>query len=89
FERILESTEALKSVKKEDVAAFFEEYLAKGAPSRRKLSVRVLGTTADGKKSDDLGESDEMLTNVHELRDFHGRTESFPPLVPAEMPAIA
>ncbi|CAE7775584.1 IDE [Symbiodinium microadriaticum] len=81
FERILESTEALKSVKKEDVAAFFEEYLAKGAPSRRKLSVRVLGTTADGKKSDDLGESDEMLTNVHELRDFHGRTESFPPLV--------
>eukprot|EP00439_Symbiodinium_sp_Y106_P073270 s1796_g13.t1 len=38
FERILESTEALKSVKKEDVAAFFQEYLAKGAPSRRKLS---------------------------------------------------
>ncbi|CAE7420757.1 IDE [Symbiodinium natans] len=89
FQRVVESTEALKAVKKEEVAAFFKEYLAKGAPSRRKLSIRVLGTTAEGKKSDDIGESDTVLTNVHELRDFHGRTESYPPLLPAEMPAIA
>ncbi|CAE7368573.1 IDE, partial [Symbiodinium pilosum] len=87
FQRVVESTEALKSVTKEDLITFFKEYLAKDAPSRRKLSVRVLGTTADGKKSDDLEESDTRLSNVHELRDFHGQTDFYPPLLPAEMPA--
>lgn len=46
FERLRESLEALRTVTKEEILDFFSEYLAAGAPQRRKLSLRILGTSA-------------------------------------------
>lgn len=86
FSRIVESTRALETVAKEDVVAFFKKYLAKGAPDRRKLSIRVLGTSAGDVKSQ-VEKPDALLTSVEDLREFHTETESFPSAVYAEMPS--
>lgn len=85
FSRVVEATEALENIQKEEVLEFFKEYLAKGAASRRKLSVRVLGTSAGDVKTE-VEEPDVLLTSLEDLRRFHGVTESFPPAAFSEMP---
>ncbi|CAJ1432825.1 unnamed protein product, partial [Effrenium voratum] len=75
FEKVAESTRVLQKVKRQDVVDFFETYLAPNAPERRKLSVRVLGTSAGEERSD---EPDQLLTCLEDLRSFHQRAEPGP-----------
>jgi len=88
FARMAAATAALEELKKEEVLDFFNQYLVKGAPKRRKLSVRVLGTSAGEVKSE-VAEPDVKLTSLEDLRRFHDDTESYPSAVFAEMPAAS
>eukprot|EP00933_Yihiella_yeosuensis_P038391 TRINITY_DN32328_c0_g1_i1.p1 TRINITY_DN32328_c0_g1~~TRINITY_DN32328_c0_g1_i1.p1 ORF type:complete len:661 (+),score=125.69 TRINITY_DN32328_c0_g1_i1:97-1983(+) len=91
FDRLAATVKMIKAVKKEDVQAFFKEYLAAKAPSRRKLSMRVLGTSAgENATSEPDGPSGVVLNNLEEIREFQAKSEEFylsPPH--AEMPPVA
>ncbi|CAE8604139.1 unnamed protein product [Polarella glacialis] len=79
--RVAESLEALR---KEDVDNFFNEHLAVRAPLRRKLSVRVLGSSATGEgKTDDPATLTAALRSVQDIRAFQAAGTSFP------LPALA
>eukprot|EP00931_Biecheleriopsis_adriatica_P031421 TRINITY_DN18431_c0_g1_i3.p1 TRINITY_DN18431_c0_g1~~TRINITY_DN18431_c0_g1_i3.p1 ORF type:complete len:1119 (+),score=279.20 TRINITY_DN18431_c0_g1_i3:68-3424(+) len=88
FDRPAEAVDALRAVKKEDVIAFFKEYVAAAAPSRRKLSVRILGTSAGDVRSEPDGPDGAVLTSLEELRAFQGTCESYPSPTPADMPPV-
>merc|ERR1712039_20994 len=65
FDRLPKHVAALEALVKGDVLRFFDEYLAADAPHRRKLSVRVLGTSADGVQS-----QEDNATLLHSREDI-------------------
>jgi len=88
FDRIAKCVEALRSLSKGDVVRFFNEYLAAAAPSRRKLSVRVLGTSAEGARSEEQG----LLSTLADIRAFQAAAsaeEIFLAPEPAELLPMA
>jgi len=85
FDRVAKGVAALKAVTKADVVRFFKDYLAADAENRRKLSVRVLGTSAGDKRSEPVNGGPLMAT-LAEIRAFHAATTAFPATEPAEFP---
>ncbi|CAE8650341.1 unnamed protein product [Polarella glacialis] len=90
FERLAEATKALDKICREDVLALFREHLALGAPQRRKLSVRVLGTSAgENGRTDPHTSEGVVLRSLEDIRAFQPQTESYPSQPPAEMPQVS
>jgi len=85
FQRVARAVRTLESLKQEDVLALFRERLALGAPARRKLSVRVLGTSAAGARSS-AEEGGRLLTTLPDIRAFLQETEAWPPATLDEPP---
>merc|ERR1719272_1048268 len=63
FDRLAKSPEALEALSKSDVLGFFKEYLVHTAAQRRKLSVRVLGTSSSDTTCKDVADS-TVLRNL-------------------------
>jgi len=90
FGRIAESVKALEKLTKDDVLELFRERLSAGAPERRKVSVRILGTSA-GERLESVPEdkgSSKTLTvkSLEELRTFRSEAEAFPQLPEEDEP---
>lgn len=90
FDRLAKGVESLEALSKADVVAFFHEYLAAGADQRRKLSVRILGTSANGDQSEPDRPDGKVLRSLEDIRDFKadGEREFFPVPEPAEVPSV-
>lgn len=87
FDRLPRSVEALESLTKGDVVEFFHEHVAAGAPSRRKLSLRVLGTSAGEARSEPDPNGGVVLRGLEDLRTFRDSSEAFLEPAHREMPA--
>lgn len=89
FDRAARSVEALEALTKSDLLRFFDEYLAPGAPQRRKLSVRVVGTSAQGAVSRSEEGAGEVLRSLAALRGFKAAQPVFAAPEPATIPESA
>jgi len=86
FARFAKAVKAIEMLQKDDVLELCREYLLAGAPQRRKLSVRILGTSADARSQPEPESA--LLSSLEELREFQAGCEFFPAPQPAEMPPI-
>jgi len=85
FDRTARGVAALKALTKADCVALFRETLAEGAPERRKFSSRILGTSANGVRTEGEG----VLANVEDIRAFQATVESWPRQPDVELPDLA
>lgn len=81
FERTARVVKITAGVTQEAVLKFFHEYLAEVAPSRRKLSMRILGASA--KPS-----CEATLRTLDDIRTLHKEESTFPAQPFADMPEI-
>eukprot|EP00405_Crypthecodinium_cohnii_P010873 CAMPEP_0206432954 /NCGR_PEP_ID=MMETSP0324_2-20121206/8252_1 /ASSEMBLY_ACC=CAM_ASM_000836 /TAXON_ID=2866 /ORGANISM="Crypthecodinium cohnii, Strain Seligo" /LENGTH=1096 /DNA_ID=CAMNT_0053899141 /DNA_START=101 /DNA_END=3391 /DNA_ORIENTATION=+ len=70
FDRTALVVEALRALKKEDVLQFFERYFSEGGSERRKVSVRVLGTSAS-----DQPTTEACLHTLEDLRSYQATSD--------------
>jgi len=89
FDKVARSVEALEALELPDVVALFRESLAAGAPARRKLSIRVLGTSAGEGGRSEAEEGGRLLTSLPEIREFVKTTEAWPPATQEALPEPA
>jgi len=81
WQRAPRAIEAFKALKKGDMVKLFQEYIAIGAPNRRKASMRILGTSANGATTPE-GDDIIMLHDVEDIRKYQASGECtavFPP----------
>lgn len=88
FDRLSKSVAVLEALKKDDIVSFFKEYLAKGAPQRRKLSMQILGTSAGSAEVEQDDRQVKVLGSLQEIRDFKAACEIFPMPAAAEAPGV-
>lgn len=94
FDRVPASVATLEALCKDDILAHFREYVAASAPSRRKLSMRVLGTSA-GDERTEAGSGEGacavagVMRSLKELREFKSEAEFFPAQADGELPPLA
>jgi len=84
FDRVVRSVEALGALSQADVVEVFREHLAAGAPRRRKLSMRIIGTSAGGART-----PAPTLSTLQDLRAFRDAAAAFPDPVTAPLPEVA
>jgi len=87
FDNLQRSVQALESMTRADVLEFFDQYLAAGSPQRRKLSMRVLGTSAGASRSEPDADGGKVLTSLEDFRSFRESSEVFLAPAPQEVPA--
>jgi len=75
FDRLPKHITGLEALQKSEVLNFFDNYLAAGAPQRRKLSVRVLGTSADGLQTE--AAEGVLLSSWEDIRAFQAQCLPF------------
>jgi insulysin len=86
FDNLRRGVEALESLTRADVLEFFDQYLAASSSQRRKLSMRVLGTSAGASRSEPDADSGKVLSTLEDLRSFRESSEVFLAPAPQEMP---
>merc|ERR1712194_431036 len=87
FDNLQRSVQALESMTRVAVLEFFDKYLAADSSQRRKLSMRVRGTSAGASKSEPDADGGKVLSSLEDLRSFRESSEYFLAPVPQEMPA--
>jgi len=78
FDSLQKMMNAIQEVTKDDTLQFFRQYFRADGPSRRKISMRVMGTSADGQCSKVSGASEEMLGTLEDIRAFQAANSVFP-----------
>merc|ERR1712187_298733 len=88
FDRVPRSVQALEALSQHQVEEFFQKYLDSTSPDRRKLSARVLGTSAKTVADTDYDSTAHcnFLTSLQDIRDFQGGCKTFVTPPPATMP---
>mmetsp|Transcript_39873 Transcript_39873/g.59437 ORF Transcript_39873/g.59437 Transcript_39873/m.59437 type:complete len:435 (+) Transcript_39873:28-1332(+) len=83
FDSSRKSVKALEEVKQSDVVALFRESIAASASGRRKLSARVIGTSAGEARTDG-----SVLRSLRDIRDLHAAGEAFPDPMAERLPEV-
>jgi insulysin len=87
FDCLKLGVEALEVISKADVLDFFAAYFPASAPTRRKLSMRVLGTSAGDARSEPV-DGGEVLRGLEDLRTFRSASEYFLSPEHKDMPRV-